>query len=61
MKYLNDRYVSVYTYKGLDICTLKVAVPKDGDELGYYIDSEIFNGQSFNGIADAIVAIDLMN
>lgn len=58
MKYLSDRYVSVYTYKGLDICTLKVAVPTEGDQLNYLIDNEIFNGQVFDDIASAIAAID---
>ena len=34
MKHLNDRYAKVMEYKGMDICTLRVATPSDGDELG---------------------------
>lgn len=61
MKYLSKRYVSVYNHKGLDICTLKVAIPANGDEMGYVIDSENFIGQIFNDIVDAIYAIDDTN
>ncbi len=61
MKYLSERYVSVYTHKGFDICTLKVAIPANGDEMGYVIDSENFKGQVFNDIVDAIYAIDDTN
>lgn len=58
MKYLNDKYVSVYVHKELAICTLKVASPANGDKMGYVIDSELFSGQVFNDIVDAINAID---
>jgi len=58
MKYLSDRYVSVYNHKDFDICTLKTVVPENGDELGYVIDSEVFEGQVFNDIAAAIEAIE---
>ena len=61
MKYLSDRYVSVYNHKGYDICSLKVAVPADGDELGFVIDSEEFSGLVFNDPLDAIIAIDARN
>lgn len=44
MKYLSDDYVMVYSYKGYDICTLKVASPEKGDGLGYRIDDENFEG-----------------
>lgn len=58
MKFLNDRYSSVYNYKGFDICTLKVASPAQGDTLDFVIDSDLFSEQTFNDVADAIVAID---
>lgn len=35
MKHLSNRYAKVMEYKGMDICTLGVATPSDGDELGY--------------------------
>ena len=58
MKYLDDRYAKIYTHKGFDICTLKTAVPEDGDEMGYVIDSDLFDGRVFDDISDAINAID---
>lgn len=58
MKYLDDRYTKIYTHKGFDICTLKTAVPADGDEMGYVIDSDLLAGQVFDEIADAINTID---
>lgn len=61
MKFLNNRYASVYNYKGFDICTLKVASPEEGDELGYRIDSDLFDGRLFDDVADAIDAIDKQN
>ena len=60
MNYLSEKYIKVYSYKGFDICTLKVAVPSD-DEMGYVIDSDKFTGQSFNNIGEAISAIDAVN
>jgi len=60
MKYLSDKYVSIYSYKGFDICILEVAVPADGDELGYLIDSKQFRGKVFNDVESAIAAIDLI-
>jgi hypothetical protein len=58
MKYLDDRYVSIYTHKGIDVCTLKVACPKNGDGLGYAIDHAYFKGCEYNLADDAIKAID---
>lgn len=58
MKYLDDRYAKIYDHKGFDICTLKTAVPEDGDEMGYVIDSDLFEGRVFDDISDAINAID---
>ena len=58
MQYLDARYTSVYTHKGFDICTLKTAIPSDGDQLDYFIDSEEFKNQSFIDVASAIAAID---
>jgi len=58
MKYLNNHYTPVCNHKGLDICTLKTAVPADGDELGYRIDSEEFKDCIYKFPADAIIAIN---
>lgn len=58
MKFLSDRYVSVYNHRGFDICTLKVAVPVNDDGLGYVIDNAAFSDQVFDGISEAISAID---
>ena len=60
MKYLDDRYARVFTHKGFDICTLKVAVPEAGDDMGYVIDNELFGGQVFNDISEAISSIDYL-
>lgn len=61
MKFLNNRYASVYNYKGFDICTLKVACPAEGDELGFRIDSALFDGRVFNDVANAINAINAID
>lgn len=45
MKYLNDRYTSVYQYEGYDICTLSTARPSVGDSLMYVVDDEFFDGK----------------
>lgn len=58
MKFLSDRYVSVYNHRGFDICTLKVAAPANGDQMGYVIDNAEFSGQVFDDISEAISAID---
>ena len=58
MKFLSDRYATVYTHKGYNICTLQVANPGQGDSLAYVIDSVEFEGQAFNDVTDAIKAID---
>lgn len=48
----------MYSYKNFDICSLKVACPTAGDELGFLIDDKMFSGEEFNNIDDAIEAID---
>lgn len=58
MKFLSDRYVSVYNHRGFDICTLKVAAPANDDEMGYVVDNAEFSGQVFDAISDAICTID---
>lgn len=58
MKILNERYVKVTGYKGFDICTLKEAIPSNGDKLSYVIDHENFNDQEYNHPEEAIRAID---
>lgn len=56
MRCLDNRYVSIFKYRGYDICTLKVATK--GDDLGFKIDSDVFTGQSFDHPEDAMKAID---
>lgn len=58
MKHLNDRYAKVTEYKGMDICTLRVATPYDGDELGYRIDDISYDGRVFDDLGEAMKAID---
>ena len=58
MKHLNDRYAKVMEYKGMDICTLRVATPSDGDELGYRIDDISYDGRVFDDLGEALKAID---
>jgi len=58
MKYLSEEYQAIYTHKGYNICTRKIACPGKGEPLGYYIDSDQFAGKEYNDPADAIGAID---
>lgn len=58
MKFLNNRYAKVISYKGFDICTLKSACPAEGDSLKYVVDDERFDGQCFDLIDDSVKAID---
>ena len=58
MKHLSNRYAKVMEYKGMDICTFRVAAPSDGDELGYRIDDILYDGMVFNGIGEAMEAIE---
>lgn len=57
LRFLDNRYAVVYKYRGYAICTLKVAVPAEGDELGYVIDDAKFEGQVFGEPVGAILAI----
>lgn len=61
MKFLNERYAKVFSHKGFDICTLRSAVPENGDDLGYVIDDERFAGRSFEMVEDSVNAIDAEN
>ncbi len=45
MKFLSDRYAAILEHKGIAICVLKVAVPAEGDELGYTVDHELFQSK----------------
>lgn len=58
MKYLSNQYVSVFQYKGYSICTLKNAVPEDGDEVGYKIDDVVFAANTYSTVAEAIEEIE---
>lgn len=57
MKYLSNQYVSVFQYKGYSICTLKNAVPEDGDEVGYKIDDVVFAANTYSTVAEAIEGV----
>ena len=58
MKYLSERYAKVYTHKEIDICTLKIANPSEGDELGYRIDNDKLKDKVYNHPEEAITSID---
>ena len=58
LRFLHNRYAVVYKYKGYAICTLKVAVPAEGDELGYVIDDAKFEVLVFGEPEGAIQAIN---
>lgn len=60
MKHLSNRYAKVMEYKGMDICTLGVATPSDGDELGYKIDDILYDGMVFDSMGEAMEAIDFL-
>lgn len=51
---VNEKYVPVYRHRGVDICTLKIACPADGGQLGYLIDHVRFRGREYKLIQDAI-------
>lgn len=53
---MDEKYALVYTHKGVDIYTLKIADPAK-DEMGYRIDSEYLPGV-YNTVGDAINAIE---
>lgn len=53
-----SRYTKVYTHKRIDILTLAVANPSEGDKLGYVVDDERFEGRMFNLLSEALDAID---
>jgi len=55
---VNERYVSVYKHRGIDICTLKEAVPSNGDFLGYVIDHSCFMGRKYDHPENAMEDID---
>lgn len=55
---LDDTYVVVFRHCGYAICTLKVAAPSKGDELGYVIDDEKFRDMIFPTIGDAMTEIN---
>ncbi len=57
-RYLDGRYAAAYRHRGYPICTLKVAVPSEGDSLGYVIDDTEFCGMEFASIEEAMEAID---
>lgn len=56
-----ERYAVIYKHKGLEICTLKVASKRNGDDMGYIINSPIFYGKSYINVQDAIDDIDSQN
>lgn len=58
LKFLDDRYAVVCIYKGYAICTLKVAVPAEHDELGYVIDDARFEGLVYGDPEGAMMAIN---
>lgn len=58
MNYLSEKYARVLTHKGFGICVLKEANPSNGNSLGYVIDDEIFEGEDYNLLEDAMMAIN---
>lgn len=60
MKYLDDRYATIMSHKGFDICTLKVTVPGQGDKHGYVINDINFQDKIFDHPDRAIDAINAM-
>lgn len=55
---LDDTYSVVFRYCGYAICTLKAAVPSEGDELGYRINDEKFKDMVFPSIGSAMAEIN---
>ncbi|GEM_PF-1689248 len=60
MRFLNDRYHAILEHKGGAICALKEAIPAEGDELGYVIDLETFDGKVYDHPDDAVQAVDTL-
>lgn len=58
---IDDRHISVYRHRGIDICTLKEAYPANGDSLGYVIDHNFykFKSKNYDTVQCAIDDIDL--
>lgn len=61
MKYLDETYTPIITYKGKNICTLKIAVPTKGDNLEFKIDDEKFKDMVFEHPEDAMKVIDSLS
>jgi len=53
-----NQYMSVYKYRGVDICTLKEATPSSGDRLGYVIDHNSFRKRHYDTVQSAIEDIE---
>lgn len=60
IKYLDDRYATIMSHKGFDICTLKVTVPGQGDKHGFVINDINFQDKVFDHPDRAIDAINAM-
>lgn len=58
MHFLGERYSAVMKHKGIAICALKVAIPLEGDELGYVIDHKFFKNNVYENLQDAMAAVD---
>lgn len=58
MNYLSNRYQEIVNHKGIAICALKEAVPANGDELGYVLDHEWFEGKVYDHPGEAAKAVD---
>ncbi|WP_157685456.1 hypothetical protein [Paenibacillus donghaensis] len=50
---LKKEYLTVFTHKGFNIQTQKVAVPATGDQLGYVIDNYFFIERTYDLLQDA--------
>lgn len=58
MRILSTRYKTVLEHKGIGICTLVIAYPEQGDDLGYVIDHEHFAWRRYDHPEEAMGAID---
>jgi len=55
---MDKRYVVLINLRGINICTLKAAVPSEGDRLGYVIDHPHFKERHYSHVHCAIDAIN---
>jgi len=54
----SSEYVVVHTHRGINVYALKIAVPTNGDSLGYFTKTILGGKREFNTVQAAVDAIE---